>query len=229
MLMISEMVSVPAGRVTLGGDLVVPAQARAMILIAHGTDSSRRSPGSRSVTAALHRAGFGTLALDLLSEAEDRGVSPDGDQRFDVRLLGRRTAAGSDWLKAQPETRGLPIALFGTGVESAAVLEAAAELPDEALTAVVWGARPDLAGDALRRIRVPVLFLAGGRDPGMLRLDQQAAEQIPAVSAVRVVQDAGPLFDEPGSLDEMVALATAWCDERLRTMAAAGTDPGPVR
>jgi dienelactone hydrolase len=224
MFMISEMVSVPADRVTLGGDLVVPAQARATVLIAHGIDSSRQSPGSRSVTAALHRAGFSTLSLDLLSEAEDRGVSPDGDQRFDVRLLGRRTAAGTDWLRARPETRTLPIALFGTGVESAAVLEAAAELPDRALTAVVWGARPDLAGDALGRIRVPVLFVAGGRDPGMLRLDQQAAEQIPAANAVRVVQEAGPLFEEPGALDEVVALATAWCDDRLRSTADAAAD-----
>ncbi|HET9379440.1 MAG TPA: hydrolase [Streptomyces sp.] len=223
MFMISEMVSVPADRVTLGGDLVVPERARAMVLIAHGIDSPRQSPGSRSVTAALHRAGFGTLSLDLLSEAEDRGVSPEGDQRFDVRLLGRRAAAGTDWLRARPETRTLPIALFGTGTESAAVLEAAAELPDRALTAVVWGARPDLAGDALGRIRVPVLFVAGGRDPGMLRLDQQAAEQIPAANAVRVVQEAGPLFDEPGALDEAVALATSWCDDRLRNTADAGT------
>jgi dienelactone hydrolase len=224
MFMISEMVSVPAGRVTLGGDLAVPAQARAMVVIAHGIDSSRQSPGSRSVTAALHRAGFGTLSLDLLSEAEDRGISPEGDRRFDVRLLGRRTAAGTDWLKAQPETRALPIALFGTGVESAAVLEAAAELPDRALTAVVWGARPDLAGDALGRIRVPVLFVTGGRDPGLLRLHQQAAERIPAANAIRVVQDAGPLFQEPGAMDEALALATAWCDDCLRNRNT--TDPG---
>ncbi|MDG9718362.1 hydrolase [Streptomyces sp. DH24] len=220
--MISEMVSVPADRVTLGGDLVVPARARAIVLIAHGIDSPRHSPGSRTVTAALHRAGFGTLSLDLLSEAEDRGVTPEGDRRFDVRLLGRRAAAGTDWLKAQPETRTLPIALFGSGVESAAVLEAAAELPDRALTAVVWGARPDLAGDALGRIRVPVLFVEGDRDPGLLRLDQQAADRIPAANAVRVVRDAGPLFQEPGALDEVVALATAWCDEQLR----GGTDTG---
>ncbi|WP_262505179.1 dienelactone hydrolase family protein [Streptomyces sp. TRM68367] len=212
---ISEMVSVPAGHVTLGGDFFVPAQARAMVLSAHGIDSSRHSTRTRSVAAELRAAGLGTLALDLLSEHEDRGDAVTAQQPFDVELLGRRVVAGADWLKIQPDSRALPIVLCGTGTEAAAVLQAAAELPDRVLSAVVWGGRPDLAGAALGRIQVPVLLIAGGRDPGVQRLTEDAAQQLGAPHSVRVVPEATRLFQEPGTLEQVVAMIKEWCDDRL--------------
>ncbi|MEU6539168.1 dienelactone hydrolase family protein [Streptomyces sp. NPDC047000] len=223
--MISQLVSVPADRVTLSGDLVVPPEERATALCAHGLDSSRRDPGSRAVAAGLNAAGYATLSLDLLSEHEERAVREQGGDRaggqagdlgFDVRLLGRRAVAGVDWLKIQPGIRSRPVILFGAGAGAAAVLEAAAELPDQVLTAVVWGGRPDRAGDALRRLRVPVLLVTGDRDPDLLGLTEHAGRQLTVPCAVRVVPGEGALLAEPGARDRATDLTRQWCEERLR-------------
>ncbi|MGW0826156.1 dienelactone hydrolase family protein [Streptomyces sp. NPDC002845] len=219
--MISEMVSVPADRVTLTGDFVVPASARAIVVFAHGVDRSRQSSYSGTVAARLHSAGFGTLLVDLLSEHEEPRDALTDVQRFDTALLGHRLVATVDWVKAQPDTRNLPVVLFGTGTEAAAVLEAAAELPDRVLTAVVWGGRPDLAGDALGRVRIPVLLIAGGQDPEVLRLSEKAAQRLGAACSVRVVPEATHRFEEPGVLEEVVSMAEEWCDERLRALGEA--------
>ncbi|OIJ68942.1 dienelactone hydrolase family protein [Streptomyces mangrovisoli] len=215
--MISEMVSVPADHVTLGGDLVVPDGARAVVLCAHGISDTRHGARSRAMAAELNGAGFATLALDLLSEREDRDdvLTAAGEQRFDVYRLGRRTVAGVDWLNIQPGVRSLPLVLLGAGSEAAAVLEAAAELPDLVLTAVTWGGRPDLATEALRRVRVPVLLIAGDRDPQAQKLTEDAAQHLGAPHAVQVVPGATHHFDEPEVVNRAVAMTVRWCDERL--------------
>lgn len=217
MPMFSETVSVPAGSVTLAGDCVVPAGGRAMLLCAHGVDRSRHSPTSRGVATEFNTAGFGTLMLDLLSEQEDSRDAMTDEQRSDIELLARRLVAGVDWLKIQPDTRALPVIVWGMGTEAAVAVEAAAELPDLVLGAVVWGGRPDLAGRALRRVRVPVLVVVGGQDPGRLRQKQDAAPPLAAPHVVRVVPGASDLFEEPDALAAAVTLTKEWCDDRLRS------------
>lgn len=216
--MMSETVSVPADRVTLEGDFSVPASPAAVVLLPHGVDSSRHNAYSRSIADRLHLAGFGTLLVDLLSEREDRRATERGEQLFDAGLLARRLVAAVDWVAIQPETRALPVVLFGPGTQAATVLEAAAELPDRVLTVVLWGGLPDPAADTVRRVRVPVLFIAGGQEPGVLRLTEKAAGRLQVPHPVRVVPEATHLFEEPGALDQLVGIGTEWCDERLRAV-----------
>ncbi|MCT7357313.1 hydrolase, partial [Streptomyces sp. 15-116A] len=125
--MLSETVTVPSGTVTLPGDLVVPDEVRGMVLFAHGSGSSRFSPRNRAVAAELHRAGFGTLLLDLLTEEEERDDLVTGRLRFDIGLLARRLADTVDWLEQRPDTADLPVGLFGASTGAAAALVAAAE------------------------------------------------------------------------------------------------------
>nr|WP_241267198.1 dienelactone hydrolase family protein [Streptomyces scabichelini] len=215
--MISEMVSVPADRITLSADFVVPESARATVLFAHGVHTSRHSPRMRSVAAELHKAGFGTLSLDLLSEMEGRRAEVTEELRVDMDMLGRRVVAAVDWLKIQPDTRALPVIIFAAGAEAAAALLAAAELPDRVLTVVSWAGQPDLAGDALERVRVPVLFVAGSQDPRALSSTQEAAQRLAAPHAVREVAGASHRFEEPGALDQVVDMAKEWFEDRLRS------------
>ena len=76
-------VPVDAGNAELAGDLTVPGAAAGLVLFAHGSGSSRRSPRNRAVAAGLNRAGFGTLLLDLLTAAEERHrpAHPAADRR----------------------------------------------------------------------------------------------------------------------------------------------------
>ncbi|MER6977839.1 dienelactone hydrolase family protein [Streptomyces carpinensis] len=214
--MMSETVSVPADRVTLDGDLSVPASAEVMAVLPHGVDSSRHNPHSRSIAARLQASGIATLLVDLLSEREDRRATESGEQLFDTGLLARRLVAAVDWVKIQPDIRALPVILFGVGTQAGSVLEAAAELPDRVLTVVLWGGLPDPGTDTIKRVRVPVLFVAGGREPGVLRLTERAAHRLHVPHAVRVVPGATHLFQEPDVLDQLVDIAKEWCAERQR-------------
>ncbi|MBV7700145.1 dienelactone hydrolase family protein [Streptomyces sp. TRM70350] len=214
--MISQMVQVPTDDATLPADLVLPTPARAVVLFAHGSGSSRHSPRNRMVAAELRTAGLGTLLMDLLSEREERDDALTGEHRFDIPFLGRRLVAAIDWLDTQPDTRGLPIVVFGASTGAAAALVAAGERPDRVLTVVSRGGRPDLAEDALDAVRAPVLLIVGGEDQQVLRLNEEAARRLRAPYSLHVVPGATHLFEEPGALEEVADTARRWCDERLR-------------
>ncbi|CAL9595429.1 Putative phosphoribosyl transferase [Streptomyces sp. enrichment culture] len=217
--MISRPVTVPAGAAALAGDLAVPEHARAVVLFAHGSGSSRHSPRNRRVAGALRAAGLGTLLMDLLTAQEEARDVRTAEHRFDIPLLGRRLVAAVDWLADAPGARGLPVALFGASTGAAAALVAAAERPDRVLAVVSRGGRPDLAGGALDAVRAPVLLIVGGRDEQVLGLNREAARRLRAPHAVRVVPGATHLFEEPGTLDQVADAARQWCDEHLRSAA----------
>ncbi|MFD5477774.1 dienelactone hydrolase family protein [Streptomyces hawaiiensis] len=215
--MISRTVTLPAGRAGLVGDLTVPPDARAVVLFAHGSGSSRHSPRNREVAAGLRTAGLGTLLIDLLTEEEERQDAVTAELRFDIPLLGRRLVAAVDWLAREPDTSGLPVVLFGASTGAGAALVAAARRPDRVRAVVSRGGRPDLAGDALDAVRVPVLLIVGGRDTHVLRLNEEAARRLPAPTALHVVPGATHLFEEPGALDQVTETARLWCDEQVQT------------
>lgn len=217
--MISQLVTVPVDDIELTGDLAVPTHARAVVLFAHGSGSSRHSPRNRAVAAELRTAGLGTLLIDLLTEGEERRDTATGEHRFDITLLARRLVAAIDWLEVQSETRGLPVALFGASTGAGAALVAAAERPARVLTVVSRGGRPDLAGDALEAVRIPVLLIVGGEDHQVLRLNQGAARRLSGPHTLRVVPGATHLFEEPGTLERVADIARQWCDDRLKTAA----------
>ncbi|PZH18687.1 hydrolase [Streptomyces sp. NTH33] len=211
--MVSETVSVPADHLTLSGDFVVPDSSRATVLFVHGVHTSRQDPAARSVAAELHRAGFGTLAVDLFSETEGRRAEAMSEQRVDIGALGRRLIAAVDWLRIQPDARTLPVVLFAAGAEAAAALIAAAALPEEVLTVVSWAGQPELADEHLERVRVPVLFVEGGEDPEDLRSSRQAAERIAGPHTVREVRGASHRLREPGALSRAAAVVEEWFTE----------------
>ena len=84
-------------------------------------------------------------------------------------------------------------------------------LPVPLVAAVVSrGGRPDLAGRALRDVSCPTLLIVGGDDREVIELNREALEQMRAPAILRVVNGAGHLFEEPGTLDEVIGLASGW-------------------
>jgi pimeloyl-ACP methyl ester carboxylesterase len=211
----ARVVLVPAGSVRLDGDLAVPPGARGLVLFAHGSGSSRHSPRNRQVAAALNAARYGTLLLDLLTPDEERVDARTREHRFDIPLLAARLTAAADWLTAEATTAGLPLATFGASTGAAAALITAAERPDGVLAVVSRGGRPDLAGEALARVRAPTLLVVGGADRDVLELNRSAAARLTAEHEVSVVPGATHLFEEPGALDDVVQRTVAWLDRWL--------------
>ena len=198
--------------VGLAGTLRLPDEpALGIVLFAHGSGSSRLSPRNNFVAAALGAAGFATLLFDLLSESEA------GDRRnvFDIGLLADRLALAAGWAARQPGVRTLPCGYFGASTGAAAALVAAARQPDACAAVVSRGGRPDLAGDALPRVRAPTLMIVGGEDRDVLALNRAAAGRLRCENRIAVVPGASHLFEEAGTLEAVVDLARRWFLEHL--------------
>jgi dienelactone hydrolase len=206
-----------AGDVGLAGDMTVPAEARGVVVFAHGSGSGRFSPRNRAVAAELVRAGLATLLMDLLTADEEAVDLRTGHLRFDIGLLARRVIAGIDWLASDAVAGPLLVGCFGASTGAAAALVAAAERPDRVGAVVSRGGRPDLAGDALRRVSAPTLLIVGGSDPEVLRLNQHALGALAGDARLEVVPGATHLFEEPGALERVAVLARDWFLAHLRT------------
>jgi putative phosphoribosyl transferase len=218
-------IPVDGAGVDVRGDLAVPERSGAVVVFAHGSGSSRHSPRNRRVAELLQRHGLGTLLLDLLTEEEEAVDVRTGELRFDIGLLADRLVDAAAWLDRQPELSRLPIGFFGASTGAGAALVAEARL-DERIGAIVSrGGRPDLAGDHLSAVRAPTLLIVGGRDDVVLGMNRRASDRMRCERALEVVPGATHLFEEPGALDRVAALAADWFDTRL-TRAGDGDAPG---
>jgi dienelactone hydrolase len=201
--------------VGLDADLYLPRGATSLVAFAHGSGSSRLSPRNRYVSSVLNEAGVGTLLLDLLTREEEATDIETRHLRFDIPMLAQRMIAAVDWLARQADTAALRLGLFGASTGAAAALIAAAERPERVAAVVSRGGRPDLAGEALRRVRAPSLFLVGGEDPEVLALNREASRKMPRAAEVVVIDRATHLFEEPGTLGEVARAATAFFARQL--------------
>jgi pimeloyl-ACP methyl ester carboxylesterase len=211
----------------LAGDLAIPSQAVGIVLFAHGSGSSRFSPRNRFVAGELNRAGIGTLLLDLLTEEEEDLDLQTGALRFNLPLLAQRLARATAWLMKQPRAHGMRLGYFGASTGAAAALMAAAEHPERISAVVSRGGRPDLAGEALARVKAPTLLIVGGHDPQVIELNEHAFAQLKAVKALEIVPNATHLFEEPGALEEVARLARGWFRRYLRAGPAARPAKSP--
>lgn len=210
-----EDVVIPADEAALNGMLAVPTEARGIVVFAHGSGSSRFSPRNQEVASALQDAGFGTLLFDLLTEDEAIVDDRTREHRFDIPLLGTRLVAAVDWLRQQESTQALLIGLFGASTGAAAALVAAAQRPGETRAVVSRGGRPDLAGDALPLVTAPVLLIVGGQDTAVIGMNRSAEEQLRSETEVAIVPGATHLFEEPGTMDQVMSLAEGWFQRHL--------------
>lgn len=206
---IRRSVSFTVDPVRLPGDLVIPDRARAVVVFAHGSGSSRSSPRNVAVADRLNGAGLATLLFDLLTpeEAEDRELV------FDIELLAARLRAAARWAWRWPALGDLPVAFFGASTGAAAALVTAATLGTRVAAVVSRGGRTDLAGGSLERVAAPTLLIVGGEDRLVLGINRDAQRRMPAETRLEEISGAGHLFEEPGALERVADLAAAWISE----------------
>ena len=201
-----KLVQIKAGAVTIEGELVIPPQAKGLVLFAHGSGSSRFSPRNNFVATVLQKSGLGTLLIDLLSKKEDEIY----ETRFDIDLLTERLLTVIEWLQKEPETKNLELGLFGSSTGAAAALKAAAQ-KGEAIKAVVSrGGRTDLANSVMADVVSPTLFIVGGNDFGVIELNQESYKLLKSPKKLEIVPNATHLFEEPGCLELVAQLASNW-------------------
>jgi pimeloyl-ACP methyl ester carboxylesterase len=199
------------GRLGLAAILGVPQDAKGLVIFAHGSGSGRLSPRNNHVAARLREDGLATLLLDLLTPYEEQ----DRRNVFDIGLLASRLRLAADWAAEQQETRDLRPCYFGASTGGGAALRAAAG--DPRIAAIVSrGGRPDLAGaEALARVRAPTLLIVGELDGVVIELNAAAHDAMRCEREVVIVPGAGHLFEEAGTLDQVVTHASRWFRSHL--------------
>lgn len=210
------IISVPGARLT--GDLEIPADARGLVIFAHGSGSSRKSPRNRSVAGALREGGMATLLFDLLTPEEEGEEARTGHLRFNIPLLSARLVRATQWAASTAMAGQLSIGYFGSSTGAAAALAAAGELGERIRAVVSRGGRPDLAGEALEKVVSPTLLIVGANDTPVIPLNEEAHNRLRCERVLRIVAGATHLFEEPGTLEAVTGMAMDWFSRHLGRM-----------
>jgi len=209
---LSELVTVPSGKVHLEGMLELAEKPQGIVLFAHGSGSSRLSPRNNFVARQLRASGLGTLLIDLLTPEEDQTY----ETRFDIGLLTVRLGDAAEWLRKYSATNNLALGLFGASTGAAAALRVAADFPQYVAAVVSRGGRPDLTGDdRLARVAAPTLLIVGGHDFGVIELNEETYRKLKCEKELSIVPGATHLFEEPGTLEKVAAVAARWFARHL--------------
>jgi dienelactone hydrolase len=216
-----SMVRIPAGAVVLDGDLVIPEGATGLVVFAHGSGSSRRSPRNRQVAEVLQRRGLATLLFDLLVPHEAAADAETGELRFNIPFLAGRLAMVTRWVRENEATRHLGIGYFGASTGAAAAMLAAADIP--AVQAIVSrGGRTDLADAVAPQLKAATLMLVGSLDHPLISWNHGTYQLLHGVKHLVFIPGAGHLFSEPGTLEQVAELAAGWFVRHLKA------DPTPT-
>lgn len=194
----------------LYGELDMPAGAPGLVLFAHDSGGSRHSPRNHFVARIIREAGMGTLLFDLLTHEEVEVDRATSEFRFDIELLAERLLAATRWVEDDPVLSELKTGYFGASTGSGAALLAAAVVEGRVAAVVSRGGRPDLAGEALSKVRCPTLLIVGGLDESVIELNQKALAKLHCEKELRIIPGATHLFEERGKLEQVARLSAEW-------------------
>jgi putative phosphoribosyl transferase len=199
--------------VELKGNLSVPPKSHAMVLFAHGSGSSRNSPRNQMVASYLNQHGISTFLFDLLTTEEDNNYAT----RFNIELLAQRLKDVTEWIHAQDEYETMRTGYFGASTGAAAALMAARDIPY--ISAIVSrGGRPDLAMKDIPFIKIPTMFIVGGHDIEVLKLNEKAFAHLKGAKKLEVIPGATHLFEEPHAMEKVAVLAASWFEMHLQSL-----------
>jgi len=205
------IVRLTRGTLSLEGVLGLPAQARGVVIFAHGSGSGRFSPRNNFVARQLQQGRVATLLIDLLTpdEAEDRR------KVFDIDLLADRVLWAKTWLERDTRTKGLGLGYFGASTGAGAALQAASRDPSSIQAVVSRGGRPDLAEPYLPSVMAPTLLIIGGDDEPVIEMNRAAYRLLTCPKRLIIVPGASHLFEEPGTLEEVAQHALDWFQQHF--------------
>lgn len=211
----SNYVEIPVNGVILEGNLVIPENAKGIVVFAHGSGSSRFSSRNSFVAKKLETNGLATLLMDLLTREEKRIDVKTVEFRFDIKLLSNRLIGVTDWIQQNENTKELNIGYFGSSTGAAAALIAAASQPKIISAIVSRGGRTDLAEYYLSRVNAPVLLVIGSNDAFVIKINRETMHKLNTKKKLEIVTGASHLFEEPGTLEVVAELAAEWFKKHL--------------
>ena len=213
-------VAVPAGG-EVSALLVRPADARWLLVFAHGAGAGMRHAFMETLASALGDLGVATLRYQFpYMEEPRRGPDPPELLTATVR------AAAQEAMKAAP---GLPLLAGGKSLGGRMTSTAAAQGDLEGVRGLVFFGFPlhppnrpgTKRADHLRRVAVPMLFLQGTRDElADLNLLRPICDELMERATLHVIEGADHSFHvlkksgktDSGVLQELAETTVAWAN-----------------
>jgi len=203
------------------GDLVIPNNPMGIIVFVHGSGSGKGSYRNQTVSKYLNENNIATLLFDLLTEEEqesDRQLEniiykiPGAIlNKFNISLLRDRLSIVTDWIMNYECLSNLKIGYFASSTGAAAALIDCAKKPVKSIT--IRSGRTDLVdSNLLGQILSPCLFIVGSKEKSLLDISKQTIKKLRNVEEkeLNIIQNASHLFEEEGSMKEVVEVATRW-------------------
>jgi predicted phosphoribosyltransferase/pimeloyl-ACP methyl ester carboxylesterase len=177
-----------------------------VVIFVHGLGSGKDSPRNTTIAAHLVDAGMATLLFDLSGHGESSTDHVGGMGAYVADL-----EAIFAWTGQQPEVRPDLVGIAGSSL--GATIAVAALIEGRTAPAAMVLRAPPLEPADFGRINVPSLVLVGSNDP-LFRDTETGVRGHPSLT-LAVVNGAGHLFEEPGTLEQALDLTVGWFKDRL--------------
>lgn len=73
-----------------------------------------------------------------------------------------------------------------------------------------------LGAESLPKVQVSTQLIVGGNDGIVIEMQKEASSALRCKTRLDIIPGATHLFEEPGTLDQVVALAADWFEKHLR-------------
>ena len=209
------------------GNLVIPDNPIGIIVFVHGSGSGKGSYRNQTVSKKLNENNIATLLFDLLAEEEQESdiqlenivykIPGAILNKFNISLLRDRLSTVTDWIKNYESLSNLKIGYFASSTGAAAALIASAKKPVKSIT--IRSGRTDLVdSNLLGQIISPCLFIVGSKEKSLLDISKQTMKKLRNAEEkeLSIVQNASHLFEEEGSMEEVIEVATRWIKRHFR-------------
>jgi putative phosphoribosyl transferase len=201
-----EEVEITADDIFLQGKLIIPEDCSHLVMFISDRASSQDHRLTNYLAEELRKEGFGSLEFELLTPEE----AANERKKMDINLLAERIIHARQWLQQNPNTETCSIGIFAYNTGTAAALLAASRINGNINAVVSVGGRPDLVLSELKKVKCPVLLIAGGADNANVTFNQKALPYIRSDSSFRVLQDAGHDFMQAGKKQELATMSRDW-------------------
>jgi predicted phosphoribosyltransferase/alpha-beta hydrolase superfamily lysophospholipase len=197
----SRNVEIVRNNVRLAGVLATPPGTGPfpLVIFVHGLGSSKESPRNRLIAEHLVRTGIATLLFDLSGHGDSSGALREGIESYVADL-----EAAFAWAEERPEIKRELIGIAGSSLGAAVAVRALLQQKVRPRTMVLRG--PPIGQAELQRVHVPSLLLVGSQDPLANGLGPGNNPDL----RLSVVEGAGHLFEEPGTLEEALKRTVDW-------------------
>jgi hypothetical protein len=206
-------VSMFTGYDVVTGQLTVPVNVNAFVIIANENSSSRISRRNKMISNYFSKKNIGTFTLNLLSPDEEKSYT----NQLNIPLLAERLRNVTIDLLDHPSCKNCLFGYFGSDAVAAAALMAASDLP-EIKSIVSWRGRPDLVIKYLPFIYAPTLFIVDSYDDDIYKFNEHSFHFLNCKKDLEFLAGNSFFLNEKDRIGKVSVKASEWFNTHLHPL-----------